>query len=1058
MFSKSPLRAASGRVSLFAVLTLLLNSLPAYVAPAARAQATFETAVRLYNLTTGDIVYNEQSQRIVASLPEANSVGEIDPATGAVTKTIFVGSQPGAVALALDWQTLYVGLDGAAAVRRVNLVTNTAGSQFSVGADPTTARPFLAADIEIVPGNPDAVAVARWRDGQSPPGAGVAVYDSGVQRPEVASPFGFIRHIAYSEEPHTLYGSDGFLRTLAVNASGVTLTNATSQQVYDIQFANGLVYDQLGRVVNPATDTLVGTFAGARGPFFVDAPADRAYYIVDARGPEQVEVMPFRLRAYDTNTFAAVGEIVVPGVSGIPTELIRWGANGLAVSTNAGQLYLIQSTLISPAEPIPTPTPTPTPTPAPTPEEPVSVRQVALRTKDIINHPASGTLYASVPSSEGAAGNSLVRIDPLTAAVGTPVPVGSEPGQLALADDGQTLYVVLDGPRAVRRFDTATETPGLQFSVGTHENGQPLVPFDIEVMPGSPQTIAVAKLLQFTNVVAIYDDGVQRPDTAGNGPFIEFGASPSRLYVGNSFGGSIVRHRAGPTGLTPEGPIWTRGDNFIFAGGLIYTSRGTVVEPETATLRGTFPVGGLMTVDPALGRAYSIVFTVGPSETTALLRVFDINTFLPIGQATIRGIGFTPSEPPETSRGSTLVRWGENGLAVRTPSHVVFLRSALINPFVDAPPPAVRFQQSNISASENSGSVTVNVVRTGDVSTPTSVDYWTADGTAVQHDDYTTAIGTLHFAPGEREKSFSVLLTNDAHVEGTETFEVRLSGAEVTESDTLTVQLSSDDSSAGGPNPIDDSSFFVRQHYADFLNRAPDAPGLAHWANEIESCGADAQCREVKRVHVSAAFFLSIEFQETGFLVYLLNQAAFGAAETRPMWSFVRDTREIGAGVVVGEAGWPERLEANKRDFLARFVSRSEFIGTFGATPTPAQFVDALNARTVDPAQPSSGGALTQGERDHLVAELAAGTKTRADVLRAVTENALFRQRQFNRAFVFMQYVGYLRRNPNEGAFVDFAGFNFWLSKLNEFGGNYIAAEMVKAFITSNEYRRRFGQ
>ena len=39
----------------------------------------------------------------------------------------------------------------------------------------------------------------------------------------------------------------------------------------------------------------------------------------------------------------------------------------------------------------------------------------------------------------------------------------------------------------------------------------------------------------------------------------------------------------------------------------------------------------------------------------------------------------------------------------------------------------------------------------------------------------------------------------------------------------------------------------------------------------------------------------------------------------------------------------------------------------------------------------------------------------------------------------------------------DFSGYNFWLTKLDSFGGDFHAAEMVKAFISSDEYRHRFG-
>src|SRR6266403_3208777 len=95
-----------------------------------------------------------------------------------------------------------------------------------------------------------------------------------------------------------------------------------------------------------------------------------------------------------------------------------------------------------------------------------------------------------------------------------------------------------------------------------------------------------------------------------------------------------------------------------------------------------------------------------------------------------------------------------------------------------------------------------------------------------------------------------------------------------------------------------------------------------------------------------------------------------------------------------------------------------------------------------------------------LVSDLKNGARTRAEVLRAIAEDPEFTNAEFNRAFVLMQYFGYLRRNPNDAPEVtrDFAGYNFWLTKLNQFNGNFVQAEMVKAFITSGEYKQRFGQ
>jgi hypothetical protein len=89
--------------------------------------------------------------------------------------------------------------------------------------------------------------------------------------------------------------------------------------------------------------------------------------------------------------------------------------------------------------------------------------------------------------------------------------------------------------------------------------------------------------------------------------------------------------------------------------------------------------------------------------------------------------------------------------------------------------------------------------------------------------------------------------------------------------------------------------------------------------------------------------------------------------------------------------------------------------------------------------------------RDALVTGLGNASETRATVLRKISETAELQTREFNAAFVAMEYFGYLRRDP------DTAGFNFWLNKLNAFNGNFVAAEMVKAFLISSEYRQRFG-
>jgi hypothetical protein len=275
--------------------------------------------------------------------------------------------------------------------------------------------------------------------------------------------------------------------------------------------------------------------------------------------------------------------------------------------------------------------------------------------------------------------------------------------------------------------------------------------------------------------------------------------------------------------------------------------------------------------------------------------------------------------------------------------------------------------------------------------------------------------------------------------------------------DSLSLALSGLSFGALPPNKIDDTQFFVSQHYRDFLSREPDASGLSFWVNEINSCGTNAACVQAKRVNVSAAFFLSIEFQQTGYLVYRFYKAAYnnlpGAPVPVRLNEFLPDTQQIGRGVVVGVGDWTTKLEDNKKIFAAQFVARSRFTTAFPNSSTPAQFVDALFANagvTPSPAERTAainefGGAGTSAD-----------TAARGRALRRVAENGALGAQELNRAFVLMQYFGYLRRNPNDAPDNDFGGYNFWLAKLNQFNGNYVAAEMVKAFITSAEYRLRF--
>jgi hypothetical protein len=269
-------------------------------------------------------------------------------------------------------------------------------------------------------------------------------------------------------------------------------------------------------------------------------------------------------------------------------------------------------------------------------------------------------------------------------------------------------------------------------------------------------------------------------------------------------------------------------------------------------------------------------------------------------------------------------------------------------------------------------------------------------------------------------------------------------------------------------NPIDGADYFVTEHYRDFLSREPDASGLAFWIGNITSCGTDQQCLEVKRINTSAAYFLSIEFQQTGYLVERIYKVAYGnapgsstlgGAHQLPvpvvrLNEFLPDMKQISQGVVVGQSGWETVLENNKQAFTLDFVKRARFAAAYPTSLTPTQFVNQLFANAEVPA---SGADYTAAIDEFGGAANTGDVAARARALRHVAENSTLAQQESNRAFVLMQFFGYLRRDPNSGQDTDYTGFDFWLGKLNQFNGNFINAEMVKAFISSIEYRHRFG-
>ncbi|HWF88266.1 MAG TPA: Calx-beta domain-containing protein [Pyrinomonadaceae bacterium] len=723
-------------------------------------------------MSTNDLVYNQGTQKLYASVPSSegstgNSLAEIDPVTAAVATQVFVGSEPTQLAQADDGSTLYIGIDGAASIRPYNILTHTPGTQFPVGRDGFTG-PYSFSDIAVSPGNPAVIAVARQNRFNSPSEAGVAVFDNGVQRPNTGP-----GHIAGSDvitfgSSSVLYGNSfQGLTTMAIDNSGVTVTGTTPFAVgSSLIFDNNRLYSARGQVLNPATGELVGSFSfgglfDASG-FVIDSANNRAYFLLGSNPTLQI-------KAFDLTTFLPLGFVNVSVPSGFSSSLVKWGTNGLAFRTNNRQVFLIETTLVNPGVPVASPTPTPSPTPSPSPTIPTFVRRINLAANDLVYSQATQKLYASISSDVGVNGNSILTINPQTGALGPFTFIGSEPDKLAISADGQTVWAHLDGAQAARRFDTLTETAGLQFNTGTARAQ------DLEVVPGSPGSLALTKL--FGGGVFIYDNGVQRANSGPSFPSvgpIEFGASASTLYGFNSgdSGLQVVKYlvdAAGVTQSTVTGALLT-GNSLKFSNGLLYSGGGRVADPENQTLVGTLTGGGQgMAVDAASHR----VFYVTGNGLNVTLSAFNSDTFLPIGSVTLPITG----NPPVN-----LVRWGTNGLAFNTQSagfieagQIYILESALVSDAVPIPA-GVQFAADKLFSSEGS-QVQVRVSRTGDVSGSISVNYSTSDVTATAGSDYPATSGTLNFGPNELNKDIFIPITSDNLYEnGTETFNLNLSG------------------------------------------------------------------------------------------------------------------------------------------------------------------------------------------------------------------------------------------------------------------------------------------
>ena len=320
--------------------------LPFVVRNVPAATATSATSVQRGG---NDLAWDAPTNRLYLSIRstaalDANSVVAVDPSTGTITGRVFVGSNPSRIERTRDGQYLYVGLNGASAVRRVTISSLTAGLQWSLLAGE------VAGEIKAIPGSPLSVAVTRQRLGYSPPLEGVTVYDDGIPRPQSSPGHTGANRLEVLDSPSIMYGYNnahtGFeFFTLGVDASGIRHLNATGGLIggfyTQIVGAAARIYGTDGSIVDAERRVKVGSFPAGSSAILPDPATGRAFMLVGSG-----------IAVYDLNNFQLLGTVPVANINLdhpalISPRLVRWGSDGIAF-LDADDLFLVRSPVFAP--------------------------------------------------------------------------------------------------------------------------------------------------------------------------------------------------------------------------------------------------------------------------------------------------------------------------------------------------------------------------------------------------------------------------------------------------------------------------------------------------------------------------------------------------------------------------------------------------------------------------------------------------------------------------------------------------------------------------------------
>ncbi len=635
----------------------------------------------VHDLIANDIAWDATSSRLYIALGStaphyANSIAALDPLTGQILATVFAGSEPLRIAASDDGQYLYAGLIGATQIKRFRLPQLTL--DLTIPVDTAPSAPAYPFELAVAPGAPQTVAVSLFDKTNYGRPVRLVVYDNAVLRTVIADERMSLNSIGWGSNAQTLYAYDNdrglngeySLYSFLVGQDSAQTSTQTDTlpriRRVRIHHAANRVYLDDGRVYDPAARMLLGTYGVTYESQTIPAlRPDTGLRRVFAASRSNSAL---RLESFNLDTYTRIDTNLVHDIGGVPLRLLRWGQDGLACLMDSGKIVIAAGSFVSGQTSTTTPGAAQQP---PTPPEPLSfTHQVSsLPVNDLAWDPHSQLLYLAVPSLAALNRNSITAFDPMTGAFTGSVFAGSEPGVLAVSDDGQYLYAGSFGSTYVRRFRLPQLSADLSIPLGMHvlanqsHNG-PVFARQIAVAPGAPGTIGVVRLNPQNSDglagMSVHDDHLRRagiPDYLVSGVHaMQWGPTPDTLYLGAHLALHRGRMTSDPMEMTLIGsPLAYNDEPFRLAAQTVYTPSGLAIDPQTAGILGTYAVGGAFAPDVENDRMF---FAYLDPEGVTTVTAFDRTRFVPIASA----------QMPDVQGGAPwrMVRWGTDGLAFAT--------------------------------------------------------------------------------------------------------------------------------------------------------------------------------------------------------------------------------------------------------------------------------------------------------------------------------------------------------------------------------------------------------